>query len=269
MSAAPASLRRLLTEQRRWAEARHIDLESPERVRDWRENLLWALPPEMEEALRRHTARPLGECGKPADLAWLHSRWSLLCNHFRPWVVGGVETLARACGAHADGAALEWGVACDRAADEVSVDALFTSAARPTAVVATFAEPYDEPEVRAQWNDDDRETPLDGCALLAADVRANGKRFRHAPLARVLAQADALTTRFGPRVFRLLYLWFDTDDEAARRHRQELDRLRMRIGGEVDFAALSWRALRARLCALESDTDRVAALAALDARYSG
>ena len=133
----------------------------------------------------------------------------------------------------------------------VALDLVLEGAgARPTAVFTSFAELYERPahdldaalvESPEAWS------ALSGCRDLARDLRANPTRFTHLPVTRLLEWVVALTHRYGPRGFRLVALWYDLADERARQIRRELDRLRMRIGGEVDVVALTWQTLCERL----------------------
>jgi hypothetical protein len=124
-------------------------------------------------------------------------------------------------------------------------------AAGATAVCALFTEPFTDVDPRvahgAPGEDDPLWRELPGCALLARDLRVNPRRYRHLAAGRLLDVALGMTRRFGRHGFRLAVLWYDAGGRASRRLRTELDRLRMRIGGEVDLVATSWQGLLAPL----------------------
>ena len=125
-------------------------------------------------------------------------------------------------------------------------DALLQSGTTATVVAASFLEPYslvdNHPEA-ATLEEDASWRGLEACRNLTLDLRANPRRFRHLAVARLLALGQAWTRETGTRGFRLLYLWWDGGGAAAARVRSEIDRFRMRAGGELDFVALSWQEL--------------------------
>ena len=246
MPPARTSLHQILGHQRLWARNRGLELALPDHTRDWRDNLLLPLSDAAKTALATHPHQPLGESGKPADLSRLHSSLALVCNSLDPWSVQEAQTLADCVGAAAGASevalapVLEEGV--EEGGDPVVAHALFTGkTARPTVLVASFAEPYDQPETRAVATESRDPEPLPGCALLEADQRAQPRRFASLGVAQLLACARASTRRHGERGFRLVYVWYDAADTIARQHRAEIDRFRMRVGGEVEFHSATWQ----------------------------
>jgi hypothetical protein len=261
----------LLRMQRRWAESRELDCDEAGLLRSAEANLLLPLSPEARRELEESVERPLGEPGKPGALQRVHSTCALVCNAFEPSRGGALGDLAAACGADAGATELRLAAPTplEEAEERLEADAMLAGAgARPTALHATFAEPYAGAERRRvstsllrpeAWGS------LSGCLHLARDLRFGPSRFASLDATRVLELSLALTRRFGERGFRLLLLWYDAGGPAATLHRQELDRLRMRIGGEVDLEVRSWQAVFGELRARGAGD--VGYLEALAARY--
>lgn len=236
---AQRALWNIRQQQRHWAESRGIELDPDGLVPDVASNLFAELCAETRRELERDPTRPLGEHGKPARLRALESTEALVLNFFAPWRSGNVAEVAALCGADPRATRLCFATP--------GADVLFEGdAARPTAVVATFAEPYAEVDGRLDGSElepPERWRELPGCLHLARDLVHGARRFRTLEVGRLLARARDLGQRFGVRGFRMLYVWFESEGAAAHLHRVELDRLRMRIGGEVDFATRTWQDL--------------------------
>jgi hypothetical protein len=86
-----------------------------------------------------------------------------------------------------------------------------------------------------------------GMRAMAAELRMRSARFSRAPVGALIQQALRLTKQLGPRSFRLITLWHRTPDTAGRELARELDRLRARMGGEIDWISLTTAQLVARL----------------------
>ena len=107
------------------------------------------------------------------------------------------------------------------------------------------SKPIDAPELlhsETGWSG------LQACRNLALDLHSNTRRFRHLAASRLLGLGQSWTRELGERGFRLLYLWYDGGGPAAERLRAEIDRFRMRAGGELDFEARSWQEFFRELC---------------------
>ena len=220
---------------------------------DAEQNLFRPLSAATRCELEVAPGRPLGEPGKPGELHDLTSRLALACNVFDYWREDELAPVAQALAADARSSTLAFRkvLAIPGSLGNVDLDLLLAGeAARPTSVFTSYAELYERPAhdlAAALVESSEAWSSLSGCRDLARDLRANPTRFEHLPVARLLEWVVALTHRFDPRGFRLVVLWYDLGDERARRIRGELDRLRMRIGGEVDLKVLSWQRLCERL----------------------
>jgi hypothetical protein len=255
MSDAPAIQDALLAGQRAWAEACEIDVDDAGRVVRWHDNLL-APPSSGTLADLEAASGAAGAADKPGRLHDLGSGLMLAANVLDPWR-DRPDEIARhvpALGGSAGRLRFATKLAIDAADTALhrSVDLLLDAPSGPaTAVIALFCEPFGDVDPRvhdalvrdaAIWNG------LHGCALLARDLHANPRRFRHLAAGRVLETALGMSQRCGRHGFRIAVLWYDAGGRATRRLRHEIDRLRMRIGGEIELIATSWQSLFRRLC---------------------
>ena len=265
-----AHARRVIrAQQRSWAESRGIELDDDGLVGEAAANLLAPLSAETERQLSQDPTRPLGEPGKPGALLRVDSTCALLCNVFDHWRDRQLGVMAGLCGADPRSTALHFRpelAGGARRPDLLLAPGDGDNGARPTAVIASFCEPYgdvDRSPPSSPEDDPGRWGGLPGCAHLARDLRNNPDRFHTLAVGGIVDCAAALHQRFGARGFRLLYLWYPVEGAAADRHREELDRLRLRIGGEIDFEVRSWQGLFASLQSrYREDTGYAAYLAA-------
>jgi hypothetical protein len=261
MADPQAKLEGIIEQQQSWADQLRIELANGGNVRDVSDNLFLPLHAETRRALLEGSACGFGDERKPDPLHALHSSQALACNFFEPWrgqASSPLDLIAPLDANAPDSDALEPASApCEIVVAEqlplgpheltVAADVVIRSdTTRPAAVVACFTEGYDDVDTRLPaapseyaglWSD------LPGCRGLAEDLHANPRRFRRIPAGRILELALALHQRHGSRGARLVHLWYDTSGRTAREQRQEADRLRMRIGGEVDFASITWQTL--------------------------
>jgi hypothetical protein len=233
---------RVREQQQHWAESRELDLDETGCLRAIDANLVTPLSTEARDQLRLALPQVLGDGEKPGELCRIDSRWALVCNVFEPWRGRPLTALSAACGADPEASEIRLADPCPGASEPADL-ALGGPCARPTLVVSSFAETGAGDRIDSDaLASTERWSGLAGCRGLALDLRANPRRFRHLPANRLLTQAAARTQTLGTRGFRLLYLWYEHGGN-GRFVRQEIDRFRMRIGGEVDFSALSWHAL--------------------------
>ena len=248
MDRANSEGRGLLEQQRRWAATRRLEVDDDDHTADVDVNLFAVLGAESRAELEGSAARPLGDGSKPGPIRGLHSTQALVCNVFDPWRESGAAPLAAALdtdpGSNADSVTFAFARAAEPGVGAELDVWLEAEGGRPTALVASFAEPYvgfDAPLAPEALDAPGSWGALAGCRNLALDLRANPRRFRSLPVLRLLHHALALTRRLGPRGFRLAYVWYEMDGPGAALHRRELDRFRMRVGAEVDLHACTWQ----------------------------
>jgi hypothetical protein len=244
----------ILEVQLQWARRAGIDVDEAGCVPDLRDQLLCPLSTRTLDELEAAPSAPTAHPGKPGSLVSLDSVHVLLCHLIEPLRDPAAQAVERALGGRGRGGELRL---CepipDSGRDDASAPleaALVIDGSFPVYALARYREPWSEPD-RGRPDDPDARpddwAALPGCRGLALDLRANPRRYAHLEVARILEAARALTRRHGPRGFRLVHLWFDGPGSEARTYARELDRLRSRIGGEVELGTLSWRALFAAL----------------------
>jgi hypothetical protein len=240
----------ILEGQLHWARRARIEFDEAGWVADARDQLLCPLSPETRSELEAVHRDALGRDGKPGALGALDSTHVLLCHLIEPLRALGAQWLDRTLGGRGTGSALRLcealqdpGAAPDGGALESE---LVVDGAHPIYVLARYREPYSEPDRRRPPDPDgepERWAGLPGCRGLALDLRANPRRFERLEVGRILEAIRRLAARHGRRGFRLVHLWFDGPGAEARAYAREIDRFRLRVGGDVEWAALSWRSL--------------------------
>jgi len=261
MADPQATLERIIAQQQSWAEQLQLELADGENVRHVADNLFLPPRPETQQALIDGHAYGVGNEAKPGPLHALHSHHALACNFFESWHGRASHPLdpiptpdadasdadARDTASVPNEIAVAEQIQLEPGERSVAADIVIRrGTTRPTAVVACFTEGYGDVDPRLPaapseyaglWND------LPGCHGLAKDLRANPRRFRRIPAGRILELGLALHRRHGPRGARLVHIWYDTSGPTAREQRHEANRLRMRIGGEIDFSSVTWQSL--------------------------
>ena len=192
------------------------------------------------------------EAEKPIDLMRLDSSAALVHNVFDYWTGRDCQPIASACGMDAAEPMLKFSELLPVAAainEDMAppIDVMLTSSdAKPIAIVATLGEPY---QLRKRGGTHGLESltqsglwgPLQDCRALAVDHSASSRHYGRLQVSGLLKQCLALSNCYGPRGFRLLYLWFEVPGHASQELSREIDGFRMRVGGEVDFASCSWQ----------------------------
>jgi hypothetical protein len=221
-------------------------------VVDWSDNLRVQLAHHTRAALERDPARPLGEASKSPPISALDSTHALVCNVFErrgPDARSRFSTALRSR-TPLDRMSFVHDLLGQGESLHPAVALQFSGAdARPIILHASFTEPYTQtaeptdalPVPETGWGE------LQGCRNLAMELQFKRPHAHSFPIASTLRRLRTMTRIYGVRGFRYQYLWYDTADAAAARHRAHIDRLRMRIGGEIDLAAETWQAFFARL----------------------
>ena len=78
---------------------------------------------------------------------------------------------------------------------------------------------------------------------LYATQASNGEKipFKHLDAAQLLKHALGLSRRLGPKNFSLYYLCYDWSCAESKNHKEEIERFRNRVGGELQFKALTYQ----------------------------
>lgn len=273
-----AELTAILASQRQWAIRRGIDVLDSGHTLDQNENLFLPLRDDTRAQLDAAASRPRGDGQKPGEIQLLESTTALVYNALGSTADGRQASgLAIAMGGDPGATATRFCAPLGSGASPLEVDLLLQGSAgvRPTAIRATYAEPYLSARPRrdpgnrvpAAWLDEaDLWKPLPGCRNLAQDLRHAPRRYEHLAVAELLMLGVALTREFGVRGFTLVHVWYELPGHAAHRYEREVERLRYRIGGEIDFRVLTWGELTIRMA--EQPEADVESLNYLRDRYS-
>ncbi|MCL1599675.1 MAG: hypothetical protein M3094_10865, partial [Actinomycetia bacterium] len=68
-------------------------------------------------------------------------------------------------------------------------------------------------------------------------------QFKHLGAAQLVKHALGLKNAYGPKGFRLLYLWYDWPGEISEAHNSEIERFAEIVSEDFDFAALTYQEL--------------------------
>jgi hypothetical protein len=92
------------------------------------------------------------------------------------------------------------------------------------------------------------EAGLPRCQALAEDLQAGRERSKFLHAAQLLKHALGLAKR-GARAPALVYLYYAWPGPEAAVHREEIERLRARLAGEIEWRVLTYQELHRALCA--------------------
>jgi hypothetical protein len=84
---------------------------------------------------------------------------------------------------------------------------------------------------------------FDGSERLAVAVADGSTQFKHLGAAQLVKHALGLKNAYGPKRFRLLYLWYEWPGEIADAHKAESERFAQAVDDDFDFAALTYQEL--------------------------
>jgi hypothetical protein len=243
----------LARRQRRWADARGIRYDARGCVLELADNL--REPPSGVLLAQLQRGSELTAQGlRPARGRSLCSSAALVVNVFGHWQARDAAPLLRALGLEAASATLSFeeplptGLPGDAPLADVALerhDGAFV------AIESKFAEwlarrPRNKSGLKAKyfppggavWT----AASLPRCQSLAEDLQAGRERFRFLHAAQLLKQALGLAKR-GARPAVLLYLYYDWPGRETATHTTELERVRVRLAGEVDLRVLTYQAL--------------------------
>ena len=268
-----ATLEFIVERQRRWAEARHLAVNSNGRASRLEDNLFAALHVQTRAEFEAGDGDEFGTPDAVGKMYSIHSSSALVCNVFDYWRKRPMHPLLRACGFDISSGDLRFeqkfptGVGSKSA----NLDVVLKDSGReplPVAVESKFTEPFQTGERdylrQAYFLNSEIWDELPSCRGLAESLTAK-ERFKCLKAGQLLKHALALTRAFSKNKFVLLYLWYDvTGSDAAMQHREEVQEFSDLIGDEVLFRSDTYQNVFGRLSTLTSDT---AYEAYLRARY--
>jgi hypothetical protein len=244
--------------QRRWADAAGVAYDAGCYVRDLAANLRVPVSAATHAELMRGTELAPARL-RPGRLWSLTSSAALVVNVFEHWRGHDTAPLVAALGL-GEGAPelyfeepLPTALAGDPPLGDV---ALRWPSGRLVSIESKFGEwlvrrPRNKSGFKRKYFPPDRELWTDAgrprCQALALDIDAGRERFKHLHAAQLLKHALGLA-KSAPADSTLVYLYYDWPSRERDLHAAELERFAARICAEVDFRALSYQTVFAKLC---------------------
>jgi hypothetical protein len=195
----------------------------------------------------------LGTSDAPGSMASLRSSSALAVNVFDAWRGADLDPLTTLVAADPSADRLRFEVQYPTGLGGVPphLDVVIDrSGGVPLAIESKFTEVYSAAhnefrpsyfEARGLW------VGFEQTRELAAAMADGSEGFEHLGAAQLVKHALGLKNAFGPKGFRLLYLWYEWPGEIAAEHRIEIGRFADAIDEDFDFAAMAYQELFERL----------------------
>jgi hypothetical protein len=249
------SVTSILNAQIAWAGTRPRRTHILDRLED---NLFLPLHPATYAEFARGSGDELGLGGRTAKMRSLRSSSALACNVFDPWRGHALGPLAHALEVDDQFSeiAFERKLPHGLGSFPPNLDVmLFGREIAPVGIEAKFAEPYGHKDPRPPL--DDKYFPGDGQrwgdlglhrAQSLAKAIGRSTHFTQLDAGQLLKHVLGLATTFSRfQPIRLRYVWFDSTGPEDDTHRKEIARFAEFLGNEVDFAAIRYQDIYARL----------------------
>ncbi len=248
-------LEAVLSEQARWA-AERWPSHSGKRAPSLEANLITPMSDEIRYQFSSGSGGELGKPDRPGKMSSLRSSSALAYNVFAPWAGRNLQPLALALGQRVTDTSLRFerqfphGLSSTPPNIDVTLD---NDQARPLAIECKFTEPFGAPKqsepLQAKYFVGNRyrwmEAGLPKCQALAESI-GRSVHFRRLGVGQLLKHllGLALATE---RLPRLICLWFDAACEESLEHRSEIDQFRQSVDDSIDFSAVTYQEVFAKL----------------------
>ena len=264
-------LNEIIANQVAWAERHGLPLDRSNRCRTVDDNLFMPLSPGSVEEFGEGAGNELGTPDAPGSMASVRSSSALAVNAFDAWRSRSLAPLASLLAADPMADQLRFEVQYPTGLGGVPphLDVVIDrSGGAPLAIESKFTEVYSP--AHNDFRPSYFESPglwdgFDGSERLAVALADGSARFKHLGAAQLIKHALGLKNAYGPKGFRLLYLWYDWPGEIADAHEAEIGRFAEIVGDDFDFAALTYQELFEGL--REVPEPRPGYLAYLENRY--
>ena len=258
-------------QQQAWAHQREIKFDKDGYTFSLDDNLLFSLLPEVKKEFQSGKGDELGSDEKRGKMQALHSSAALVVNVFQYWVNRNVSDIALACGAPQGMTELHFEITHPTPLGGVPphLDLEFWgNKLKPLAIESKFTELYYRHTKRTiktkylsvpgLW------AQLPRCEKLVRHIHEEeqGKTsFVYLDAPQLLKHILGLATKFGPKGFQILYLWYEIPSIEAEKHRSEIVVFKEYVGDEVDFRDMTYQELFKAINKLSSkDRDYVSYL---------
>ncbi|MEA2024796.1 MAG: hypothetical protein U9N79_10990 [Actinomycetota bacterium] len=242
-------LKEIIASQVAWAERHAVPLDRSKRCPSADDNLFMPLNPGSVEEFGDGAGNELGTPDAPGSMASVRSSSALAVNAFDAWRNTDLGPLAPL-------------LAVDPAADRLRFEVQYPTGlggvpphldvvidrvgGAPLAIESKFTEVYSP--AHNDFRPSYFETPglWDGFGQveqLATAIADGSAQFEHLGAGQLIKHALGLKNAFGPKGFRLLYLWYDWPGEISEAHKVEIGRFTEIVGDDFDFASLTYQEL--------------------------
>jgi len=256
----------ILNQQQSWARQRGIEIDDNGYTLSLNDNFFSPLSPETIKEFKSGKGDELGDSGSRGKMQALHSSSALVVNVFEYWRSRNVDAIARVCGAPSGMTELHFEITHPTPLGGIPphLDLEFHGAAdiKPVAIESKFTELYYRHTKRiikakyfsvpGLW------AQLPRCEKLVRRIHEEeqGKTsFVYLDTPQLLKHILGLATKFGPKGFQILYLWYENPSIEAEKHRSEIVVFKEYVGEEVDFRDMTYQELFKAINKLSS-TDR-------------
>ncbi len=240
-------------QQQAWAYQRGIKFDKDGYTFSLDDNLFLPLLPEVKNEFQSGKGDELGSGEKRGKMQALHSSAALVVNIFQYWVDRNVSYIASACGAPQGMTELHFEITHPTPLGGVPphLDVEFWgNKLEPLAVESKFTELYyrhTKRTIKAKYlSIPGLWAQLPRCEKLVRHIHEEerGKTsFVYLDAPQLLKHILGLATKFGPKGFQILYLWYEVPSIEAEKHRSEIVVFKEYVGDEVDFRDMTYQEL--------------------------
>jgi len=249
-----ATYKLILNQQQSWARQRGIEIDDDGYTLSLKDNFFSPLSPETIKEFKSGKGDELGDSGSRGKIQALHSSSALVVNVFEYWRSRNVDAIARVCGAPSGMTELHFEITHPTPLGGIPphLDLEFHGAAdiKPVAIESKFTELYHRKTKRIikdkYLNYKGLWSQLPGCERLVRrihDEEMGETSFSYLDAPQLLKHLLGLTTKFGPRGFELVYLWYELSSSEAEKHRQEISEFKKQVGNDVYFRGMTYQKL--------------------------
>ena len=246
---AAGTLERIIASQTAWATRNGVPLNASSRCANVEDNLFSPLNEDTAAEFGGGAGDELGTPESPGSMASLRSSSALAVNVFDAWRGRDLSPLAPLLAASEAAARVRFEVTYPTGLRGIPphLDVVIDHpGGSPVAIESKFTEIY------APAHNDFRPSYFEDPDLwigfgrthdVALRIAEGTEWFERLGAAQLIKHALGLKHAHGSNGFRLLYLWYEWPGEAAETHKREVQRFAESIGGDFDFAAVTYQDL--------------------------
>lgn len=239
-------------QQRTWAQNRGIRIDEDGYTLHLKDNLFLLPSRETREEFKSGRGSELGTRNSRGKMQALHSSSALVVNVFEYWRSRDIGDIARVLGAPSGVTRLQFEqrhpTGLGGTPPHIDVELRGTDWA--LAIESKFCEPY-QPHARTNlapsyFSKRDLWAKLPRCERLAKqiyDEDQSAPTFTYLDAVQLLKHILGLVSTFGPRGYRLVYLWYQLPSFEAEQHLVEIKSFQDYVGEEVLLMTMTYQEL--------------------------